>query len=145
MQKKSPAKKISAPIEMRCYRVLLQMGNIVFSADGTGNKITEAFEEFSCCLLVAVRWFGGIAESRNMDCIPEKRSPCFGRDMHSICVSVSSCSDGDASFGPLPFSQTASIRRSKPLRALSYRANVLHVQRKSEEFLHKLRGQWSHL
>lgn len=62
MQEKCPAKEISAAIQMRCYRVLLEVGDVVFSADGAGNKIAEALEEFSCCLLVAVRWFGGITE-----------------------------------------------------------------------------------
>jgi hypothetical protein len=75
---------------MGCNRVFLQMFSIVISANRAGDKIGETLEELSCSLLMAVRWIGGITEGSNMDCVPEKRTPCLGRDMHSICVTVSS-------------------------------------------------------
>ena len=66
------------------------MLSIMISANRAGDEEGETLEELTRSLLVAMRWFGGITEGSNMDCIPEKGTPCLGRDMHSICVTVSS-------------------------------------------------------
>ena len=54
------------------------------SAHGARNQEFQAFIEFSCGFFVAVRGLGGEAEGGNMDGVPEKGSPDFWRDVHSI-------------------------------------------------------------
>jgi len=60
------------------------MLNIVVSAYGARNQEFETFIEFSCGLFVGVGRFSRIAESCYVDTMPEKGSPYFWRDVHSI-------------------------------------------------------------
>jgi len=58
--------------------------DIMVSAYGTWNQEFQAFIKFSCGLFVPIGWLGGEAEGSYMDGMPEKGSPDFWRDMHSI-------------------------------------------------------------
>jgi hypothetical protein len=58
--------------------------DIVITADGTGDQEFQTFIEISCGLFVSIGGFGGKAEGGDMDGMPEKGSPDFWREMHSI-------------------------------------------------------------
>ena len=61
------------------------MLDIVVTAYGARNQEFETFIEISCGLFVSIGGFGGKAEGGNMDGVPEKGSPDFWWEMHSIC------------------------------------------------------------
>jgi hypothetical protein len=57
---------------------------IVVTAYGARNQEFHTFIKFSCGLFVPIRGLGGEAEGGDMNGVPEKGSPNFWRDVHSI-------------------------------------------------------------
>lgn len=69
---------------MWCNRVFLHVFDIVVATHGTRNQEFQTFIKFSCGLFVSIRGLGGETEGHNMNGMPEKGSPDFWRDVHSI-------------------------------------------------------------
>jgi hypothetical protein len=82
MEEKSPAKEITATIQMGANRMGGHVFSIMLATYGAGDKMNKSFKEFACSFFVGVARVHGIPECDDVNRMPEEGTPCFRRDVH---------------------------------------------------------------